>query len=119
VPAHQVGVATALTAFSRMLGGAVGVAVLTTVLIALLRHGGMGVSDLKGGEDILMSMFHRAMTGGDAADAGAVRAAAEVAFRTLFLFSASVSLVAPFLVARLPEATLRGSKSASMAASMD
>lgn len=119
VPAHQVGVATALTAFSRMLGGAVGVAVLTTVLIALLRRGGMGVSDLGGGEDILMSMFHRAMTGGDAADAGAVRAAAEAAFRTLFLLSAAVSLVAPFLVARLPETALRGSKSTSVAASID
>ncbi len=122
VPAHQVGVATALTAFSRMLGGAVGVAVLTTVLIALLRHGGMGIADLAGGEDILMSMFHRAMVGGDAgtsADAGAVRAAAEVAFRTLFLLSAAVSLVAPFLVARLPEATLRGSTGTGVAASMD
>lgn len=122
VPAHQVGVATALTAFSRMLGGAVGVAVLTTVLIALLRRGDMGIADLAGGEDVLMSMFHRAMVGGDAgasADAGAVRAAAEVAFRTLFLLSAAVSLVAPFLVARLPEATLRGSTGASVAASMD
>ncbi|MDF3838992.1 MDR family MFS transporter [Cupriavidus basilensis] len=120
VPPNQVGVATALTAFSRMLGGAVGVAVLTTVLIGLLRHSGMGVADLRGGEDILMSMFHRAMVGGDTADAGAVRAAAEVAFRTLFLLSAAVSLVAPFLVARLPEATLRGSSSTTtVAASMD
>jgi len=119
VPPQQVGVATALTAFSRMLGGAVGVAVLTTVLIGLLRHGGMGVSDLGGGEDVLMRMFHRAMVGGDAADAGAVRAAAETAFRVLFLFSAAVSLVAPFLVARLPETTLRGSKAPTVAASLD
>jgi len=56
---------------------------------------------------------------GNSADAGAVRAAAEVAFRALFLLSAAVSLVAPFLVARLPEAALRGSTSTSAAASMD
>lgn len=111
VPPQQVGVATALTAFSRMLGGAVGVAVLTTVLIALLRHGGVAVSDLAGGEDILMSMFRRVMAanGTEAADAAAVRATAEHAFRILFLLSAGVSLIAPFLVARLNEATLRGS----------
>lgn len=109
VPPQQVGIATALTAFSRLLGGAVGVAVLTTVLIALLRHGGMAVSGLQGGEDVLMSMFRRAMGGADAGDAAAVRVAAEQAFRTLFLFSAAVSLIAPFLVMRLRETTLRGS----------
>ncbi|WP_376790660.1 MDR family MFS transporter [Cupriavidus sp. Agwp_2] len=110
VPLQHVGVATALTAFSRMLGGAVGVAVLTTVLIALLRHGGMTVSDLGGGEDVLMHLFQRVMAGTqDGGDAAAVRQGAEHAFRLLFLMSAGVSLLAPFLVARLPEKVLRGS----------
>jgi EmrB/QacA subfamily drug resistance transporter len=117
VPPQQVGIATALTSFSRMLGGAVGVAVLTTVLIALLRHGGMAVTDLSGGEDVLMSMFHRALAADTpAADAAAVREAAEHAFRLLFLMSAAVSLLSPFLVARLREATLRGSPVAASAA---
>ncbi|AOZ02427.1 MFS transporter [Cupriavidus sp. USMAHM13] len=115
VPPSQVGVATALTAFSRMLGGAVGVAVLTTILIALLRHSGVGVAELKGGEDVLMSMFHRAMSGAGDGDAAAVRQAAEQAFRTLFLLSAAASLLSPFLVARLPEAALRGSAGSSAA----
>jgi len=109
VPPHQVGVATALTSFSRMLGGAVGVAVLTTVLIALLRHGGMAVADLRAGEDVLMSLFHRAMAAAGGSDAAEVRASAEHAFRILFLMSAAVSMAAPFFVARLREATLRGS----------
>lgn len=109
VPPHQVGVATALTAFSRMLGGAVGVAVLTTLLIALLRHGGMTVGGLAGGEDVLMHMFREAMALGAGAEAEMVRQTAERAFRTLFMASAAVSLVAPFLVLRLREATLRGS----------
>ena len=112
VPPQQVGIATALTAFSRLLGGAVGVAVLTTVLIALLRHSGVAVSDMSGGEDVLMSMFRRAMSGGDQGDAAAVRLAAERAFRVLFLMSAAVSLIAPFFVARLKETTLRGSPAA-------
>ncbi|AGW94935.1 MULTISPECIES: MDR family MFS transporter [Cupriavidus] len=117
VPLQHVGVATALTAFSRMLGGAVGVAVLTTVLIALLRHGGMAVTDLGGGEDVLMQMFHRVMAGGQAdGDAAAVRQAAEHAFRLLFLMSAGVSLLAPFLVARLPETVLRGSPGSTASA---
>lgn len=109
VPPQQVGVATALTAFSRMLGGAVGVAVLTTVLIALLRHSGMAVSPLPGGEDVLMHLFREVLSLGDGAEAAVVRQTAERAFRALFLASAAVSLLAPLLVVRLREATLRGS----------
>ncbi len=113
VPHQQVGIATALTAFSRMLGGAVGVAVLTTVLIALLRHSGVSLANAGGGEDVLMSMFRRAISAGDQADAVAVRVAAEQAFRVLFLLSAGVSLIAPFFVIRLKETTLRGSSAAA------
>nr|WP_315591655.1 MDR family MFS transporter [uncultured Cupriavidus sp.] len=113
VPHQQVGIATALTAFSRMLGGAVGVAVLTTVLIALLRHSGVSLANAGGGEDVLMSMFRRAISAGDQADAVAVRVAAERAFRILFLLSAGVSLIAPFFVIRLKETTLRGSSTAA------
>lgn len=107
VPGSQVGVATALTAFSRMLGGAVGVAVLTTTLIALLRHGGMAVDASGGGEDVLMRLFERVIGASDTADAALVRQMAEDAFRTLFLLSAAVSLLAPFLVVRLREVSLR------------
>ncbi|MGY8525656.1 MFS transporter [Paracidovorax citrulli] len=108
----QVGVATALTAFARMLGGAVGVAVLTTVLIALLRMSGMAVDPLPGGEDVLMHMFREVLSLQDAAEAETVRQTAEAAFRSLFLGSAAVSLISPFLAMRLREATLRGSKPA-------
>ncbi|WP_092136870.1 MDR family MFS transporter [Cupriavidus sp. YR651] len=116
VPHQQVGIATALTAFSRLLGGAVGVAVLTTVLIALLRHSGVAVTGVQGGEDVLMSMFRRAIGAGDQGDAMAVRMAAEHAFRILFLMSAGVSAIAPFLVMRLKEKTLRGSPAPAAAA---
>jgi hypothetical protein len=116
VPAQHVGIATALTAFSRLLGGAVGVAVLTTVLIALLRHSGVVLGEAHGGEDVLMSMFRRAMAAGDQADAAAVRVAAERAFRVLFLMSAGVSLIAPFFVMQLKEKTLRGSPAGAASA---
>jgi EmrB/QacA subfamily drug resistance transporter len=118
VPPNQVGVATALTAFSRMLGGAVGVAVLTTMLIALLRHSGVAASGTAGGEDVLMSMFRSVMATGSTGNADQVRAIADRAFRTLLLASAAITLVAPVLVSRLQEATLRGS-APKVAASMD
>ncbi|MNT89668.1 hypothetical protein D3C72_2304400 [compost metagenome] len=64
-----------------------------------------------------MQMFHRVMAGGQAdGDAAAVRQAAEHAFRLLFLMSAGVSLLAPFLVARLPEKVLRGSPASTASA---
>ncbi len=63
-----------------------------------------------------MSMFRRAMGAASDGDAAAVRVAAEQAFRTLFLFSAAVSLIAPFLVMRLRETSLRGSPVAAAAA---
>lgn len=119
VPQQQMGIATALTAFSRLLGGAVGVAVLTTVLIGLLRHSGVAVTAVHGGEDVLMSMFRRAMSAGDQADAVAVRAAADQAFRTLFLLSACASAISPFLVMRLMEVTLRGSSTTTASAAAE
>ncbi|MNM98511.1 hypothetical protein D3C81_1110420 [compost metagenome] len=64
-----------------------------------------------------MQLFQRVMAGTqDGGDAAAVRQGAEHAFRLLFLMSAGVSLLAPFLVARLPETVLRGSVGGAAAA---
>ncbi|MHA6883196.1 MDR family MFS transporter [Ralstonia pseudosolanacearum] len=105
VPPQNVGLATALTAFSRLLGGAVGVAVLTSVLIALLRQAAPQAQ--AAGGDLLMDLFHAALAS-DGADALALQSMAEAAFRHLFFFAAAVSMLAPLVLARLEERALRG-----------
>jgi EmrB/QacA subfamily drug resistance transporter len=107
VPPAQVGTATALTAFSRMLGGAVGVAVLTAILMAFLRDALPEGTALIGGE-MLMDLFHSANAGALGAPDAAVRNAAASAFRHLFIVCALVSAVSPLLIWTLQEQQLRG-----------
>jgi hypothetical protein len=113
VPPQNVGLATALTAFSRLLGGAVGVAVLTSVLIALLRAAAPQAQTASGG-DLLMDLFHAALAS-NGADARALQGTAENAFRHLFFFAAAVSVIAPLVLVRLEEKTLRGKVSLAQA----
>lgn len=113
VPPQTVGLATALTAFSRLLGGAVGVAVLTSVLIALLRQA-VPQAEVGAGGDVLMDLFHAALAS-TGADAQALQRAGESAFRHLFFFAAAVSLISPLLVGRLKEKALRGKVSVAEA----
>jgi hypothetical protein len=113
VPPQTVGLATALTAFSRLLGGAVGVAVLTSVLIALLRQAAPQAEVAAGG-DVLMDLFHAALAS-TGADAQALQRAGESAFRHLFFFAAAVSVISPLLVVRLEEKALRGKVSVAEA----
>jgi EmrB/QacA subfamily drug resistance transporter len=107
VPPAQVGLATALTAFSRMLGGAVGVAVLTSILISLLRNALPDAGPLIGGE-MLMDLFHSANAGGVNAQGKAEHDAVASAFRNLFLICASISVISPLLMTGLREQELRG-----------
>jgi EmrB/QacA subfamily drug resistance transporter len=109
VPPAQVGLATALTAFSRMLGGAIGVAVLTSILIAFLRQALPDAAPLFGGE-MLMDLFHSANANASALDArdDALRAAASGAFRSLFIICATVAAISPVLMYGLREVELRG-----------
>jgi hypothetical protein len=107
VPPSQVGLATALTAFSRMLGGAVGVALLTSILIAFLRNALPDAAPVIGGE-MLMNLFHSVNASALDAHGAPVREAAGNAFRNLFLISAAISLISPLLMSGLREQELRG-----------
>jgi EmrB/QacA subfamily drug resistance transporter len=102
----QIGLATALTSFARLLGGASGVAVLTAVLITFLRQ---SLPDLPtaAGEDGLSTMFRLLLANGS----GIARAGAAAAFERLFAVSAFVSLLTPVLVLCLKEKELRSGKS--------
>lgn len=109
-----IGLATALTSFSRQLGGAVGVAVLTAILVATLQRAMPGVMPGSGEDgDILMQLFRSVMASGGEAGGAALRDATEGAFRHLFLISACISLVSPMLLLALQEKELRGSAPAA------
>ena len=105
-----IGLATALTSFSRQLGGAVGVAVLTSILIASLQSvlpAAIAPSGFDG--DVLMQLFRSVMASGNNLGGAELRAATEGAFRRLFLISAGISLLSPLLLMTLHEKELRGS----------
>ena len=118
VPPQQVGVATALTAFSRQLGGAIGVAVLSAVLIATL-HTALPAAQTPAaqaaGGDVLTQLFQAvvATNGASGEASAALRAATEAAFRQLFLISACISLLSPLLLLGLKEQALRGKAAAT------
>ncbi|MBC7414954.1 MAG: MFS transporter [Herminiimonas sp.] len=92
VPHKDIGVATAIVALCRSMGGAIGVAVLSSILFALMQAGNSAA--LEGGSAAI-----RMPAGGNA----------EFAFRMTFFCGALVSVVAHLLAWRIPETALRGS----------
>jgi EmrB/QacA subfamily drug resistance transporter len=115
VPPSQVGLATALSAFSRLLGGAVGVAVLSSILIALLRNTVPSEAIPAAGGEVLMDLFHAIMNSAADSSGNALRDTAEGAFRNLFIISAAISLITPAVVFGLRESNLRAAKNADAA----
>jgi EmrB/QacA subfamily drug resistance transporter len=99
VPRELIGTVTALTAFFRLLGGAVGIAVLSSVVLLLLRaHLPAGVDALDGvGVGRLLDAAHTAQDGPPTGD---------TPFRRVMLLAGSIALLAPWFVARLPDLRL-------------
>lgn len=91
VPHKHIGVATAMTSLFRSMGGAIGVATLSSILFALMHHSG-STAILETGVST-----QPAMQG----------ATAELAFRITLLCGALFSLVAHGLAWMIPEAALR------------
>lgn len=111
VPKALVGTATALTAFFRLCGGAVGIAVLSSVTLVLLRSyvpaGTLGSEGLGGLLDAAI------------ATQGSVHAN-DQPFREVMWIMAIVALPSLLLVARLPDVRMHEKPSASqLAAGMD
>jgi len=99
VPLDQIGTVTALISFFRLLGGAVGIAVLSSVTLLLLRaHLPAGVNSLDGeGLGQLIDAARGGLAGAGASDA---------AFRSVMRLSALVSLASLWFVMRLPDLRL-------------
>jgi EmrB/QacA subfamily drug resistance transporter len=107
VPRDQVGTVTALTAFFRLLGGAIGVAVMSSVVLLLLRaHLPAGVASAGGGLD--GDGLGRLLDAARGTGAGI----SDAPFRQVMWLGAGVSLVSLWLVARLPDLRLHDAPSA-------
>jgi EmrB/QacA subfamily drug resistance transporter len=102
VPRSQLGVATAGTAFSRSLGGAIGVALLSAILLGSMH-----------GHDVAPPAATASASAGELAPrlsalAGASADEAAGAFRKLFIIAALISSFAFLLALRVPDHRLDG-----------
>ncbi len=102
VPRHQVGSVTGLIAFFRQLGGAIGIAVLSSVLLMWLRDhlpSGAEAVSAEGLGALLKSAAASSASG------GAFKGVDDTAFQYVILLTAAVALLALWWVPRLPELT--------------
>jgi hypothetical protein len=100
VPAKHIGIATAGTSFFRSLGAAIGIAILTAVLLSALReHAPAMVASLSGGEN-MRDMLGGAIARMDETARVDLMTAVRGTFRTTFIVSGVVAL-AGFLLATL------------------
>lgn len=105
VPKDQIGTVTALTSFFRLLGGAIGIAVLSSVVLLLLRdHLPAGMTSLAG--EGLGRLLDRVGSG----QAGA--GVDDRAFQHVMLIAAGVSMLSLWFVTRLPDLRLHDAGSA-------
>jgi hypothetical protein len=99
VPRNQLGIATASTAFFRTLGGAIGVAVLSSILLGTMRHGQPADAPEIG---------EVANPHAPSYLAGVSPAEADAAFRRVLLITAAISSLAFVFSLRIPDKSLGG-----------
>ncbi|WP_404944404.1 MDR family MFS transporter [Pseudomonas vranovensis] len=97
VEPRDIGVATSTTNLFRSLGGAMGVAIMSTLLLAMLAQGGLSLA----GDALLGSLQAGEPT-------AAMQAELLLTFRNLLLGSATVSLLGLTAALALPDRQLRG-----------
>jgi len=107
VPRSQLGSVTGLVAFFRQLGGAIGIAVLSSVLLVWLRQHLPAAADGAVSEGLGALLKSAASTAMDGAAPGGVKAAVkgvnDSAFQYVMMLTAAVSLVSLWWLPRLPE----------------
>jgi EmrB/QacA subfamily drug resistance transporter len=103
VPQRHIGVATATTSFFRSLGSAIGIAVLSAVLLAALReHAPAMVASLSAGEN-MREMLGGALAAMDPSARVELMQAVQGTFRTTFVISGFVALAGFLLAAMIPD----------------
>lgn len=107
VARQHLGVATAVTAFFRSMGGAIGIAILTTVLLSTLHSGESGGVALPEGGAMLRSMMGSALDHVDAGTRQAMLTHATAAFHRIFLVGAAIALVPLIATYFMPDRALR------------
>lgn len=108
VPMEHMGVGTASIAFFRSLGGAIGISVLSALLITLLREDIGSVAATVTGAETLRDLLDRALQTSDLQTRATLLAAAEGAFQTILYVSAAISLLSIVLASLVREQPLRG-----------
>jgi EmrB/QacA subfamily drug resistance transporter len=103
-PAEHLGATIAAVNFVRSLGGALGIALLSTMLLELLRHGAPELAGEAAGADVMRALTE---TGADALRTR-MQPVAERAFIAIFVTCGLTSLVVLGLFRAMPERTLRG-----------
>ncbi|RPH44317.1 MAG: MFS transporter [Burkholderiales bacterium] len=103
-PAEHLGATIAAVNFVRSLGGAIGIALLSTMLLELLRYGAPELAGEAAGADVMRALTE---TGADALRER-MQPVAEHAFIAIFVTCGLTSLVVLGLFRAMPERTLRG-----------
>jgi EmrB/QacA subfamily drug resistance transporter len=103
-PIEHLGAAIAAVNFVRSLGGALGIALLSTMLLELLRRGAPELAQVSAGADVMRALT---ATGADALRAR-MQPVAEDAFVAIFAICAAGSLLVLALFRAMPERPLRG-----------
>lgn len=106
VPHRHVGIATAVTAFIRSLGAAIGIAVLMAMLLAVLRDNTAGIAGALSGGEIIKEMVAHALGVMDDATRAQLTLSVQHAFRLTFTVSAVIALSSLVLAALVPDDVL-------------
>ncbi|RMV50485.1 EmrB/QacA family drug resistance transporter [Pseudomonas syringae pv. helianthi] len=110
VQPRDMGVATSTTNLFRSLGGAVGVALMSALLLAMLQHTGVGQLGARalGGEGSSGNVLLDSLNAATGPALETLRAELALTFRHLLMTSAAISLLGLAAAAVMPNTLLRG-----------
>ena len=109
VPHRHVGIATAVTAFFRSLGAAVGIAILMALLLAILHDKAPAVAGSPSGAEIIKAMVGEAGSAQPTLDQALrlqLTATVQGAFQSIFMLGALIALASVALALRMPDEVL-------------